>query len=158
MTMDNEEEIKAVARQWLLRLSLESPTGQERAQFAAWCARDPRHLAAYRRFESIWQDAAMLRELEPLARVAPARERWWRRLRASLIVHPLRWTASAALMAAIAGIGFWFLLTPSYYATGIAEVRDIHLSDGSDVTLGARSSLEVAFRGHERRVTLMSGV
>ena len=158
MTMDNEEEIKAVARQWLLRLSLEAPTGQDRAQFAAWCAQDARHLAAYRRFESIWQDAAMLRELEPLARVAPTRDRWWQRLRASLVVHPLRWTASAGLMAAMAGIGFWFLLAPSYYATGIAEVRDIHLSDGSDVTLGARSSLEVAFRGHERRVTLMSGV
>lgn len=158
MIMDNEEEIKTAARQWLLRLSLESPTGQDRAQFAAWCAQDPRHLAAYQRFESIWRDAAMLRELEPLASMAPPRVPWWRRLRASLVVHPLRWAASASLMAAIAGMGFWFLFTPSYYATGIAEVRDIHLSDGSDVTLGARSSLEVAFRAHERRVILTSGV
>ena len=156
--MDNEEEIKTVARQWLLRLSLESPTGQERAQFAAWCAQDPRHLAAYQRFESIWQDAAMLRELEPLARMAPPRDPWWWRLRASLVVHPLRWAGSASLMAAIAAVGFWLLLTPSRYATGIAEVRDIHLSDGSEITLGARSSIEVAFRGHERRVTLTSGV
>jgi ferric-dicitrate binding protein FerR (iron transport regulator) len=63
MTMDNEEEIKAAARDWLLRLSLGSPTEHERAQWAAWCAEDPRHAAAYRRFESIWRDAATLEEL-----------------------------------------------------------------------------------------------
>lgn len=159
MTMDSEEEIKAAARDWLLRLSLESPTEHERAQFAAWCAEDPRHAAAYRRFESIWQDATTLEELKPLAALPPpARDRWWQRVHASLVVHPLHWAASASLTAAITGFGLWFLLTPAYYATGIAEVREIRLSDGSEVTLGARSSLEVAFRLHERRVALTSGV
>jgi transmembrane sensor len=158
MTMDNEDEIKTAARHWLLRLSLESPTEQERAQFAAWCAQDPRHAAAYQRFESIWRDAALLEELEPLARLPSIRDPWWRRLRASLAIHPLRWAASAGLAAAIAAVGLWSLLTPAYYATGIAEVRDIRLSDGSEITLGARSSLAVAFRHHERRVTLTSGV
>jgi len=158
MTMDNEEKIKAEARDWLLRLSLGSPTEDERASFAAWCAEDSRHAAAYRRFESIWQDAAMLEELGALAMLAPPRDAWWRRMRASLVVHPLRWAASASLTIAIVGIGFWFLLAPAYYATGIAEMRDIHLSDGSEITLGARSSLEVAFRRHERRVILTSGV
>jgi transmembrane sensor len=157
-TMDNDEEIKAAARDWLLRLSLESPTALERMQWAAWCAEDPRHAAAYRRFESIWQDAAMLEELKPLAALPPALDPWWRRVRASFVVHPLRWAASASLAAAITGIALWFLLTPVFYATGIAEVRDIQLSDGSEVTLGARSSLSVAFRLHERRVALTSGI
>jgi len=156
--MDNEEKIKAAARDWLLRMSLESPTEQERAQCAAWCAEDSRHAAAYRRFEAIWQDAATLEELKPFATLPPARDAGWRRLRASLVVYPLRWAASASLATVITGIGFWFLLTPAHYATRIAEVRDIHLSDGSEVTLGARSSLEVAFRLHERRVALTSGV
>ncbi|MHB8814872.1 MAG: FecR family protein [Steroidobacteraceae bacterium] len=156
--MDNEDEIKTAARHWLLRVALESPTEQERAQFAAWCAQDPRHAAAYQRFESIWRDAALLGELEPLARLPPIRDPWWRRLRASLAIHPLRWAASSGLAAAIAAVGLWSLFTPAYYATGIAEVRDIRLSDGSEITLGARSSLAVAFRHHERRVTLKSGV
>src|SRR5215469_10548890 len=158
-TMDNEHEIKTAARQWLLRLSLESPTEQERAEFAAWCAQDPRHAAAYRRFESIWQAAAMLKELEPLASVPSTRAPWWRRVRDSLAIHPLGWaTASASLAAAaIAAFGLWSQFAPAYYATGIGEVRDIHLSDGSEITLGASSSLAVAFRHHERRVTLTSG-
>jgi transmembrane sensor len=157
-TMDSEEHIKSAARDWLLRLALGSPTPKERAQFTAWCAEDPRHAAAYRRFESIWQDAATLEELKPLAELPPPRDPWWRRAPASVVVHPLRWAASASLMAAVTAIGLWYLLTPVYYATGIAEVRDIHLSDGSEITLGARSSLEVAFRLHERRVALTSGV
>jgi transmembrane sensor len=158
MTTESDEEIKAAAREWLLRLSLELPTEAERAQCAAWCAEDPRHAAAYRRFESIWQDAALLEELKPLATVPLARDPWWRRVRANLVAHPLRWAASASLTVAITAIGLWFLLTPTYYATQIAEVRDIHLSDGSEVTLGARSSLSVAFRLHERRVSLTSGI
>lgn len=156
--MDKEDEIKTAARQWLLRLSLESPTEQERTQFAAWCAQDPRHAAAYQRFESIWQDAAMLKELAPLASVPSMRGSWWQQLPASLTTYPLRWAASASLTAAIAVLGVWNLLALAYYTTGIAQVRDIHLSDGSEIILGASSSLAVAFRHHERRVTLTSGV
>ncbi len=156
--MDKEDEIKTAARPWLLRLSLESPTEEARTQFAAWCAQDPRHAAAYQRFESIWQDAAMLEELEPLARVPSLRGSWWQRLRASLTIYPLRWGAGASLTAALAALGVWSLLAPAYYTTGIAQVRDIHLSDGSEITLGASSSLVVAFRHDERRVALTSGV
>ena len=158
MTDDSEEDIKAAARDWLLRLSLEPSTPGEQAQFAAWCAQDPRHAAAYRRFESIWQEAATLEELKPLAALPAARDPWWRRARASLAVHPLRWAGSASLAVAIAASGLWYLLGPVNYATGIAEVREIRLSDGSEVTLGARSSLDVAFRIQERRVVLTSGV
>jgi transmembrane sensor len=79
-------------------------------------------------------------------------------VRTNLVVHPLRWAAGAGLAAAITGAALWFLLAPAYYATEVAEVRDIHLSDGSVVTLGARSSLSVAFRLHERRVSLTSGI
>lgn len=159
MITNNDDEIKAAARGWLLRLSLESPTDLERAQCAAWCAEDPRHAAAYRRFESIWHEAASLEELKPLAMLPPAQDPWWRRLvRANLVAHPLRCAMSAGMTVAIMGIGLWYLFTPTYYATQIAEVRGIHLSDGSEVTLGARSSLSVAFRLHERRVSLTSGI
>ena len=158
MTMESDEAIKAVARDWLLRLSLESPTELERAQCAAWCAEDPRHAAAYRRFDAIWLEAASLEELKSLATVPPARGSWWRSVRTNPGVHPLRWAAGAGLTAAISAAALWFLLAPAYYATELAEVREIHLSDGSVVTLGARSSLSVAFRLHERRVSLTSGI
>jgi transmembrane sensor len=158
MTMDSEKDIKAAARDWLLRLSLESNSPDDRARFAAWCAEDPRRAAAYRRFESIWQEAATLEELKPLAALPPARDPWWRRVRANLVVHPMRWAGCAGLAAASIAVSVWYFFAPVYYATGVAEVREIHLADGSEVTLGARSSLEVAFRLHERRVALTSGL
>src|ERR1700721_4436373 len=127
MTTRSDEEIKATARDWLLRLSLESPTALERAQCAAWCAQDPRHAAAYRRFESIWLDAASLEELKPLATVPPARIAWWRSVRMNLVVHPLHWAASAGLTVAITGIALWFLLTPAFYARGSPGVREFLL-------------------------------
>lgn len=157
--MDNDEQrIKAAARDWLLRLSLGSSTDEDRVRCAAWCAADPRHAAAYRRFESIWQDAAALEELRSLATLPPVRSSRWLRVRTSVLRHPLRWTATTCLTIAITGVALWLVLAPVHYATGIAEVRTIHLSDGSVITLGARSSLEIAFRRHERRVALLSGV
>src|SRR5581483_3573242 len=158
MTMDSEEDIKKQAREWLLRFSLESATPEERVQFATWCAEDPRRAEAYRRFESIWQEAATLEELKPLATLRPARDPWWRRVSESLVVHSMRWVGGATVAGAGVALGVWYLLAPVYYATGVAEVRNIYLSDGSDVTLGARSSLKATFRLHERRVALTSGV
>jgi transmembrane sensor len=157
-TMDGEKDIKAAARDWVLRLSLQSPSIDDRAQFDAWCAEDPRHAAAYRRFESIWQDSAMLRDLEPLLSLDTGPAGWWLGFSAAIRARPSIWAGGAGLAAAIGAIGLWLLMAPVHYATGVAEVRAIHLSDGSEVTLGARSSLDVAFRVHERRVALTSGV
>jgi transmembrane sensor len=43
------------------------------------------------------------------------------------------------------------------YATQVAEIRDVHLADGSVVTLGAATGLEVAFTSEERRVRIADG-
>jgi transmembrane sensor len=147
-----QDEINARARAWLLRFSLESATSQDREEFLAWCADDPRHAAAYHRFESIWQDTAALRELETLAH-APSRG--WR--------PRLVWACGIGLAAtaAFAFIAVRWLTVPVdstiHYVTGVAEVREILLPDGSQVTLGARSSLDVAIEDNERRVALTAG-
>lgn len=157
--MDSDEQrIKDAARYWLLRLSLGSPRTEDRERCAAWCAEDPRHAAAYRRYESIWKDTATLEELDSLTLSPPTRVSWRRRVQSSLFEHPWRWAVSACLPFAVIGISLWAFLTPTHYSTGIAEVRTVHLPDGSVITLGARSALEIAFQRHERRVALLSGV
>ncbi len=142
----DEDGIKAEARRWLLRLSLEQTTPEEREQFAAWCALDARHAAAYQRVESIWQDAAKLEDLAALARVESGPPRaWWRFVSWGL------WGVGIAAAAALVIIGV--RLVPSeaaHYATGVAQVQEIHLPDGTDITLGARSSLEVAFGAQDK--------
>lgn len=145
------------ARDWLLRLALESPDPEECARFAAWCAEDARHVAAYRRIESIWEDAATLHSLASLAVLpeppASRLQRWLGHLRD----HQVAWAACTSMVCAIFAVGVWLLLPVTHYATGVAEVRTIRLADGSDVTLGARTQLNVSFRDDERRVALTAG-
>jgi transmembrane sensor len=49
------------------------------------------------------------------------------------------------------------LMPPTHFAADVAEVREIRLADGSKVTLGARTSIDVDFRDDERRVILSEG-
>ena len=159
MTMDSEEDIKSRGARLVVALVARVADADERAQFAAWCAEDPRHAAAYRRFESIWQEAATLEELKPLAALPPARDPWWHRVRVEPGGSPAALGCECGSRGGdhcgrCSGICSRRCIT----RPGIAEVREIHLSDGSEVTLGARSSLEVAFRLHERRVALTSGL
>ncbi|MGH7486913.1 MAG: FecR family protein [bacterium] len=145
------DDIKAQAREWLLRVSLDPATSDAQAQCAAWRAADPRHEAAFLRFESIWQDAAALEELKTLvpheiAHVAP-----WRK------PATWAWAGGLAAAAAIALVAIGLRSVPTHFATGVAEVREIPLPDGSEVTLGARSSLDVAYRDDVRQVALTAG-
>ena len=43
------------------------------------------------------------------------------------------------------------------YSTETAEILEIRLADGSQVTLGARSQIDVLYSEEERRVTLLNG-
>jgi transmembrane sensor len=156
-TTDKEADMKAAAREWLLRLSLESPTSADQARFEAWRAEDPRHAEAYQRFESIWHDAATLTELERFAPLPAAPDRWPRGLLSAMRAHPAKWAAGVGVAGAISVLSVWLSMSPTHFATGVAEVREIRLTDGSEVILGARSSIDTSFRDNERRVTMHEG-
>jgi transmembrane sensor len=156
-TTHTQADINAAARDWLLRLSLESPAAADRTRFKEWCAEDPRHSEAYRRVESIWRDAATLTELARLAPLRTAPDCWPQRAMRALRSRPSLCAAGAGIAGALGAFGVWMSMSPTHFATGIAEVRDIRLTDGSEVTLGARTSIDVAFRGDERRVIMSKG-
>ena len=153
--LHTDDEVKATARDWLLRLSLERPTPNDHTEFAAWCAADPRHLAAYRRCEAIWQDASTLVELKHLAPlVNERRQRRW----SGVLGAPWRmWLLGGSVAAAALLVGLRLLVAPTYYATGTAEVRDIRLPDGSVISLSAKSAIDIALRPEQRRVVLLRG-
>src|SRR5262249_45481738 len=58
-------DIESDAAQWLIRLEGDS-SPQNRADFEAWLAADPRHQAAYIRLEKTWNRADILKRLRPL--------------------------------------------------------------------------------------------
>lgn len=149
-----DQQVRMEASEWAVEMTDGAPTLEVREQFAVWLNSDPRNEAAYirsREVMSLMSDAAVeVRSTE----TEPRLPRYWKPL------------AGIAAIAACATFAF-VLLKPlnkltsppeqQVYATQIAEVRDVELSDGSRITLGAKSRITVAMLEKERRVTLDSG-
>jgi transmembrane sensor len=168
---ETDQMIESQARDWLVRFVEDDPSRAERQALAAWRKADRRHENAYLRAEGLWRDLAgwgELAELEPLddmilrERVVAFAQAAGARLR-QLVPVPagLRVGAVVAVLVMIVGIGFLFegqAIWPSdQMTTQVAEISDIDLPDGSLVTLGARSKIEVDFTDTERRVVLVAG-
>lgn len=151
------------AGEWLLRISDAPLSEWEKSDFTAWRASDPRHAATYDALVRTWDDASRLQHLRPFADPTPTPSLWQRIASAFSGVASRPGLVSSGLVAAAAAIIAVIYLPPLFdrpdaeYATEIAEIRPVTLPDGSVVTLGARSELDVNFSETERRVTLVSG-
>jgi transmembrane sensor len=152
-----QEAIDAEACDWLVRLSDEDAGARDRDAFERWLAADPRHGETYDSLSRTWEDIRALRGLAALVDPAPRRP-FWRRLPQAFAARPMRPAFAALVAAAAAAI---FLLPPLFdrpdYATAIAEMRSVALPDGSHVTLGAHSQIDVAFSETRRRIILRNG-
>lgn len=167
MSRESERRIKAECREWLALLHSGEASDADRARFSAWLSADSRHQRTYDGLQLLWRDISnlsQLKDLEPIpslpterAQLAPPAMRRW---------LPL---AAAATIAALAIALFWSqpqlvyrpattatVLTQEY-VTQLGEIRGIPLSDGSTLTLGARSHAIVRFSDGERRVQLERG-
>lgn len=147
------------ASTWVVLASERELSHAELEELDAWRAADPRHEKAWQDFSRTWDELPAMRslaELVPVSAIAANDQddavphRW--QLRKSA------WGAVAAiLIAAIAIPTYVWQARPEQYATQIAQTRLIALPDGTQVTLGPRSSLEVKFNDGERRVALTGG-
>lgn len=176
------ERIGAEADRWLARLNDGALTPEEARAFNLWLAADPAHEREFRHGQSAMRAVQLLRGESDLA--AWMRPSLYERLHGALhdagqrlqeIARPGRVFAAAGLLAAGAAALVFVSLQPPApppaaapaviaapgfpltYRTRIAEIREIALSDGSLVTLGAASVLDVRFTGGERRVILSEG-
>lgn len=153
--LDRRERMDEEARDWVVRLGSGDARPEDRAAFEAWLARDAAHAQAYAETQAIWGAFSEMGHLRDAARPAPtpARLTGWRGV------------AMGAAAAAAAVLALVFVVDPSLfdrgpehtYATKTAEVRDVTLADGSLVTLGAQSAIEVVLSPEARRVKLTAG-
>jgi transmembrane sensor len=150
-----QEAIDREASAWLIRIEEDGLDPERERDFHRWLVGDPRHRRTYDAMRETWFDIAQLPGLEDLAPVpqAPARR---------LSARPAwQWAAGTAVATSLAAILLLVLhlISPTapQYRTDIAETRIITLPDGSSVTLGARSSITIAYEAAERRVILSSG-
>lgn len=147
------------AMEWLLRREMAPADADLEHDFQRWLAEAELHRRAYEAVRLTWVELGELpgpaREAscaEPPANVValparPSRRGWWS-------------AAAAALVAACVVVAAFPSLHRSLiadYDTGVAELRDVSLPDGSIVQLDAGSAIAVDYEDTERRITLLAG-
>lgn len=141
------------AANWLMRLHATSASAADREACARWRAQSPAHAEAWARAERLM---SMLGRLPPdvamqtLGRPTTnhGRRKAVARIAGLLAVLPAAWAASR--------LAPWDRWVASH-STGPGEQRAITLADGTRVTLGAASAVDIAFDAQCRRVVLRAG-
>ncbi len=131
------------AMEWLLRREMAPGDADIECDFQRWLAEGELHRKAYDAAQSTWAELGRL--------PAPARE-----TPANVVALPVRpprrgrwYAAAAALVAACVLIAAFPSLHRSLiadYETGVAELRDVSLPDGSVVQLDAGSAIAVDYQ------------
>ncbi len=160
------EAIETDAADWAVRVDKGALSAADAARFAAWRAADLRHERAYRAAAADFAALSRMPELTALLGEPTWRERAvarWQAVRRAVegVMADAVWRPAfkGAAAAAVFGAGAVFYLAsqPPSYETRVAELRDLTLADGSVVTLGASSRIEVKFSAGERRIVLIRG-
>jgi transmembrane sensor len=152
------------AADWLVRLQSTDLSVEDTLAWQAWLNENPTNAQAFARIEEISQ---VLRDVPAPSAVSAlqfARDRYdasvpikdWSQPQARW-----RWTVIAvAASFAIVTLTFLFLKTPpaaNTFSTAIGEHRNVALSDGSTIALGADTHITVALSEKERDVELTKG-
>jgi transmembrane sensor len=151
------------AADWLVRLQSTDLSIEETLAWQAWLAESPTNAQVFARIEEISQ---VLREV-PAPSGVSARQFARDRYDASVPIKDwhqpqLRrwWTAiaGAASLAILLTFAFWRSHPAvNTFSTAIGENRNVTLSDGSTITLGADTLIKVALSENERDVELTKG-
>jgi len=152
------------AADWLVRLQSTDVSVEDTLAWQAWLNENPTNAQAFARIEEISQ---VLRDVPAPSAVSAlqfARDRYdasvpikdWNQPQARR-----RWTAVAlAASFAVVTLTFLFWKTPpaaNTYATTIGEHRNVALSDGSTIALGADTQITVVLSEKERNIELTKG-
>ncbi|MEM0910319.1 MAG: FecR domain-containing protein [Pseudomonadota bacterium] len=176
--IDNES-IKTEAAEWYLLKSEGALSEDEEREFESWINRDENHAEVYYEVSTLWSALGEIdqNQINPKLKQAGFLEQirlLLERVKVSSRKKPLkvRKYASALSIAALLTIGLVslgvfesnqnksassFNNKSQTFQTDLGEVKTIKLRDGSTLTLGASSEVEVVFDSESRAVRLLNG-
>lgn len=171
MTVANEQHaIKDQAIDWVIHFAAETQTDESKRRFGQWFEADQRHGQAYKEAQEAWDTLRAIKHnpervaAESLNQALLREYLFSARQQVSQLFlgTPMRWAAPLSLVVLVAALLMPFfkespVSAATSYGTQIAEIKDYTLSDGSRVTLGAKSEISVHFTELERRVSLKAG-
>ena len=145
--------ITDAAAHWCMRLHAVDCTAEERIAFEQWRDAHPLHAFEYEAMLEIWEVAGALprpEAVESVARFKPAKS--WRSVGIAAAV-----CAVALPLAAFSGWNMGWLPNSYQHFEANDTVRQVTLSDGSQVELNLGSELTFSNYKDQRRVTLSKG-
>lgn len=149
--------VRVQAADWVLRLEAAPADGDLRKEFERWLEQSETHRAEYRKVQHTWSRLGEVPRDAPVGKAAPDKVVRLARRRS----HRVRWiSAGAALAAACLALVLFPVIQRHIladYVTGVAELRDIVLPDGSVAYLDAGSAIAIDYRPDGRAVTLLAG-
>lgn len=158
MTSDSDDRrASREATDWLIVLREEPENVALRARFDAWIDASPAHAVAWaetRHLDDLIGRTRPVREERKVIPIGFARARARRRPRRIAIVATVSAMAACLMFVFAPGMLLWL---QAAHMTSTAEIRTLHLDDGSIVRLGPASAIDVAFAPTERRVRLLKG-
>lgn len=175
MQKNHSEHIDNEAREWFTLMQSGAVTELQQQQLETWLSADAAHRQAYRQYEIIWQDLAILAkssEAEALRR--SVKLNWFKQIHSNignlarnfvnyLGTNGMRVHLALSVSASVVLIGaFLFVqkqepITVDQYTTNLAEIKELKLEDGSEITLGAKSEIKAWMTANERHVDLING-
>lgn len=164
-TMSNSDVLLKQALRQLAQLEMASAEQTERLQtrLQHWRSRSEGHESAYQ--QAIGQMQALL-SLAPSLQAefseptAQEHKQHAAKKRRAQTHSLLGWGVLALAAAALLKAGHWYWQQPVFeadYHTGVAEVRQITLPDGSHLAINAQSALHVSLYRQQRLVALQQG-
>ena len=171
----HSELINAKASDWFTLMQSDSVTEQQRQQLQHWLDASHEHQDAYQQLAVIWDDLAVLSTLPQakalkqsatevfsalfLGKFKISTDNFFTSLLAGL--YPKISLAICSAAAAVL-VTMFYLVQPGSvsvdsYTTAIGEIKKITLTDGSEITLGAKSTIKVWANDVERHVILVQG-
>jgi len=156
-SLEGREATEAEAARLLARL-YNDPSPEDEAHICAWVENDPRHAVAFARAEAAWEAAERLKSaaadvtLPPMAQIVSEEQQ--RRLSRNIMIA----AAIAVLFFIVAAIVTVRTFSGvDRYQTGVGEMRDVALEDGSILHLNSDSEAEARFTANGRKVRIIKG-
>jgi transmembrane sensor len=154
------------AAEWFIRLYGREVSIEDTLAWQAWLNESPENVRAFARIEELSQALRSVPVPERVSQRELTRDRYdasiplkdWSPRRRGL--QPRLTLTLAALLAGIAcglTLALWQPAAPDTFKTAVGENRTIDLTDGSTITLGGDTHIEVALSGRARTVELFSG-
>jgi transmembrane sensor len=144
---ESAREIADQAAEWAARIDGGSIDAETYQGLRRWLDADPRRQGALLRAEAALSFIDRGRALAGVIPKPEPRAVW---------IHRKLISVGAAVAASLVGVVL-LMISPHRYHTGLGEIRQVPLSDGSLVAINTQSAVEVAMHADVREVTLTRG-